>query len=56
MASDAQPNRSGEQRAQAALRWLARIRRMHGPRFFDVATVDAWYALATWLRTVQKQS
>jgi hypothetical protein len=51
---DVEPIRPGEEEAQAALRLLARIRRRYGPRFFDVVTVDAWYAQGPWLRAVQK--
>jgi len=51
---DVEPIRPGEDEAQAALRLLGRIRRLYGPRFFDVVTVDAWYAQGPWLRAVQK--
>lgn len=51
---DLEPIRPGEEEAQAALRLLGRMRRMYGPRFFDVVTVDAWYAQGPWLRAVQK--
>jgi hypothetical protein len=51
---DVEPIRPGEDEAQAALRMLGRMRRMYGPRFFDVVTVDAWYAQGPWLRAVQQ--
>ena len=51
---DVEPIRPGEEEAQAALRMLGRMRRMYGPRFFDVVTVDAWYAQGPWLRAVQQ--
>lgn len=51
---DLEPIRPGEAEAQAALRLLGRMRRLYGPRFFDVVTVDAWYAQGPWLRAVQK--
>ena len=41
---DLEPVRPGEEEAQAALRMLGRMRRLYGPRFFDVVSVDAWYA------------
>ena len=51
---DLEPMRPGEDEAAAALRMLGRMRRLYGPRFFDVLTVDAWYATGPFLRAVQK--
>jgi len=51
---DLEPIRSGEEEAAAALRLLARMRRMYGVRFFDAISVDAWYAKGPFLRAVQK--
>lgn len=51
---DVEPVGPGEEEAQAALRMLGRMRRLYGPRFFDVVSVDAWYAQGPWLRGVQK--
>src|ERR1035438_8138608 len=51
---DLEPIRPGEGEAAAALRLLGRMRRLYGPRFFDVVTVDAWYATGPFLRAVQK--
>jgi len=51
---DVEPIRPEEDESQAALRLLGRLRRLYGPRFFDVLTVDAWYPKGSWLRAVQK--
>jgi len=51
---DLEPIRPGEDEAAAALRMLGRMRRLYGPRFFDVVTVDAWYATGPFLRAVEK--
>ena len=51
---DLEPIRPGEEEAAAALRLLGRMRRSYGPRFFDVVTVDAWYAKEPFLRAVRK--
>jgi hypothetical protein len=51
---DVEPIGPAEDEAQAALRLLGRLRRLYGPRFFDVVTVDAWYPKGPWLRAVQK--
>jgi hypothetical protein len=51
---DVEPIGPDEDEAQAALRLLGRLRRLYGPRFFDVVTVDAWYPKGPWLRAVQK--
>jgi hypothetical protein len=51
---DVEPIRPGEDEAAAALRMLGRIRRLYGPRFFDVVTVDAWYATGPFIQAVQR--
>lgn len=51
---DLEPIRPGEDEAKAALRLLGRMRRLYGPRFFDVITADAWYATEPFLRAVRK--
>lgn len=51
---DLEPIGPGEDEAAAALRLLGRMRRTYGPRFFDVVTVDAWYAKEPFLRAVRK--
>lgn len=51
---DREPIRPGEDEAAAALRLLGRMRRLYGPRFFDVVTVDAWYATGPFLKAVQR--
>ena len=51
---DLEPIRPGEDEAAAALRLLGRMRRTYGPRFFDVVTVDAWYANEPFFQTVRK--
>lgn len=51
---DLEPIRPGEDEAAAALRLLGRMRRLYGPRFFDVITVDAWYATGPFVRAVQR--
>lgn len=51
---DLEPLRPGEEEAAAALRLLGRLRRLYGVRFFDVVTVDAWYARGPFLRGVDK--
>jgi hypothetical protein len=33
---------------------LGRMRRLYGPRFFDVVTVDAWYTKTPFLRAVRR--
>jgi hypothetical protein len=50
---DVEPIRPGEDEAAAALRLLGRLRRGYGPRFFDVVTVDAWYATGPFIQAVQ---
>jgi len=49
---DIESIRPGEEECQAALRLLGRIRRTYGPRFFDVVTVDAWYAKGPFIKAV----
>jgi hypothetical protein len=51
---DLEPIRPGEDEAAAALRLLGRMRRTYGPRFFDVVTVDAWYATEPFFQAVHK--
>lgn len=51
---DLEPIRPGEDEAAAALRLLGRMRRTYGPRFFDVVTVDAWYATEPFFTAVHK--
>jgi hypothetical protein len=49
---DVEPMRPGEEECAAALRLLRRLRESHGPRFFDVLLVDAWYTNGPFLQTV----
>ena len=51
---DVEPIRPGEEECASALRLLGRLRRIYGPRFFDVVTADAWYAKGPFLRAVRK--
>ena len=51
---DLEPIRPGEEECAPALRLLGRMRRLYGPRFFDVVTVDAWYANGPFIKAVQK--
>jgi len=51
---DLEPIRPGEDEAAAALRLLGRMRRTYGPRFFDVVSVDAWYATEPFFQAVHK--
>lgn len=51
---DVEPIRPGEDEAAAALRMLGRMRRLYGPRFFDVVTVDAWYATGPFFKAVKR--
>ncbi|MDD2707819.1 MAG: transposase [Verrucomicrobiae bacterium] len=51
---DLEPIRPGEDECRAALRLLGRMRRMYGPRFFQVVTVDAWYTKGPFLLAVEK--
>jgi hypothetical protein len=51
---DLEPIRPGEDEAAAAVRLLGRMRRLYGPRFFDVVTVDAWYATGPFIKAVQR--
>jgi hypothetical protein len=51
---DLEPIRPGEGEAEAALRLLGRIRRMYGPRFIDLVTVDSWYVQGPFLKALEK--
>lgn len=51
---DLEPLRPGEDETRAALRLLGRMRRLYGPRFFDVVTADAWYAKEPFFAAVHK--
>ena len=51
---DLESIRPGEDEAAAALRSLGRMRRTYGPRFFDLVTVDAWYATEPFFKAVRK--
>jgi hypothetical protein len=51
---DLEPIRPREGEAQAALRLLARLRRVYGARFFDVVTIDSWYVQGPFLKAVEK--
>jgi hypothetical protein len=51
---DLEPVRPGEDEPTAALRLLGRMRRLYGPRFFDVVTVDALYAQGPFIKAVQR--
>ena len=51
---DLEPIGPGEDEAAAALRLLGRMRRTYGPKFFDVVTVDAWYATEPFFKAVRK--
>jgi hypothetical protein len=52
---DVEPMRPGEEECAAALRLLRRMRQRYGPRFFDLAVVDAWYTNGPFLKTVTKE-
>jgi hypothetical protein len=51
---DLEPIRPGEGEAEAALRLLGRIRRVYGPRFVDVITVDSWYVQGPFLKALDQ--
>lgn len=51
---DLEPIRPGEGETAAALRLLGRMRRLYGPRFFDVVTADALYATAPFIKAVRR--
>lgn len=51
---DVEPIGPEEDEAAAALRLLGRMRRLYGPRFFDVVTVDAWYTKTPFIRAVRR--
>jgi hypothetical protein len=52
---DLEPMRPGEEECAAALRLLRRMRRMYGPRFFDLVVVDSWYANGPFLKAVAEE-
>jgi hypothetical protein len=52
---DVEPMGQGEEECAAALRLLRRMRQKYGPRFFDVAVVDSWYANGPFLKTVAEE-
>jgi len=52
---DVEPMRQGEEECAAALRLLRRMRQKYGPRFFDAAVVDSWYANGPFLKTVVEE-
>ncbi len=52
---DVEPMRQGEEECAAALRLLRRMRQNYGPRFFEVAVVDSWYANGPFLKTVVEE-
>jgi hypothetical protein len=52
---DYEPMRPGEEECAAALRLLRRLRRTHGPRFFDLVVVDSWYTNGPFLKTVVEE-
>jgi hypothetical protein len=52
---DVEPMHQGEEECAAALRLLRRMRQKYGPRFFDVAVVDSWYANGPFLKTVVEE-
>ena len=51
---DMETVRPGEDEARAAVRMLGRMRRCYGPRFFDVVTLDAWYAKGPTIKSIQR--
>ena len=51
---DVEPIRPGEGEAEAALRLLGRLRRLYGPRFVDLITVDSWYVQGPFLKALDK--
>lgn len=51
---DLEPIRPEEEECSAALRLLGRMRRLYGPRFFDVLTLDAWYTNTPFVRAVRR--
>jgi hypothetical protein len=52
---DVEPMHQGEEECAAALRLLRRMRQKYGPRFFDVAVVDSWYANGPFLKSVVEE-
>lgn len=51
---DLETVRPGEEEARAAVRMLGRMRRCYGPGFFDVVTLDAWYAKGPTIKSIQR--
>ena len=51
---DVEPIGRGEEEAQAAVRLLGRLRRLYGPRFFDVVSADAWFLKGPFIQAVKK--
>lgn len=51
---DLETIKPGEEEARAAVRMLGRMRRSYGVRFFDVVTVDAWYATGPTIKAIQR--
>jgi hypothetical protein len=45
----------GEEECACALRLLRRMRQTYGRRFFDVVSVDSWYANGPFLKTVLEE-
>jgi hypothetical protein len=52
---DTEPMRQGEEECATALRLLRRMRKMYGPRFFDLVVVDSWYTNGPFLKTVVEE-
>jgi hypothetical protein len=52
---EVEPMHPGEEECAAALRLLRRMRQKYGPRFFDVAVVDSWYANGPFLKSVVEE-
>jgi len=52
---DVEPMRPGEEECAAALRLLRRMRKIYGPRFFDLVVVDSWYTNGPFLKTVAEE-
>lgn len=51
---DLEPIGPGEGEAEAALRLLGRLRRVCGPRFVDVITLDSWYVQGPFLKALDR--
>ena len=52
---DVEPMRQGEEECAPALRLLRRMRQTYGRRFFDMVSVDSWYANGPFLKTVVEE-